>query len=120
MEYPLGSFRAYCNRVVDGDTFDLHVDVGFHTAINTRFRLLGYDTPELRSHDPVERALALSAKDFVDAAIGPVPESGWNLRIETKKDPDGFGRWLCRVFYTVDGLGEMCLGDVLHANGWRE
>ncbi|GAG20500.1 unnamed protein product, partial [marine sediment metagenome] len=42
------TYRAKLDRVVDGDTVDLFVDLGFNICIKDRFRLLGIDTPELR------------------------------------------------------------------------
>jgi micrococcal nuclease len=40
------TYRARLVRVVDGDTVDLEVDLGFHCSIRERFRLEGIDTPE--------------------------------------------------------------------------
>ena len=40
------TYRAKLVKVVDGDTVDLDVDLGFHTTLRIRGRLIGVDTPE--------------------------------------------------------------------------
>lgn len=42
-------YRATCARVVDGDTYHLDVDLGFHAGITIPVRLRGVDTPELNT-----------------------------------------------------------------------
>ena len=42
-------FQAKVRRVVDGDTLDLDIDLGFHITLSERVRLMGIDTPETRS-----------------------------------------------------------------------
>lgn len=110
-EYPKGSFRARCVKVVDGDTVDLHVDVGFHSFRQERFRLAGIDAPELsgRNADPEP---AKESKAFVASQLQPGMGEAWPLRIETEKDPDNFGRYICRIFYKL-GDDEVCLNDKL-------
>lgn len=76
-------------RVVDGDTVDLELDLGFHLTTALRFRLLGVDTPErgqpgyLEAKDYVARWLAdaLARPDLLE------------VRARTAK-ADSFGRWL--------------------------
>ena len=58
-------FQAKVRRVVDGDTLDLDIDLGFHITLSERVRLMGIDTPETRSRDPIEKSSGLIAKDFV-------------------------------------------------------
>ena len=58
-------FQAKVKRVVDGDTLDLDIDLGFHITLSERVRLMGIDTPETRSRDPIEKSSGLIAKDFV-------------------------------------------------------
>ena len=119
-DYPKGSFRARCTKVVDGDTVDLYVDTGFHTFRQERFRLAGIDTPELRDRDPNKRELAKEAKAYVIDALDPAGELKWPLRIETEKVPDSFGRYICRIFYWEgdESSGkEVCLNDKLVEDG---
>ena len=55
-------FQAKVRRVVDGDTLDLDIDLGFHITLSERVRLMGIDTPETRSRDPIEKSSGLIAK----------------------------------------------------------
>jgi micrococcal nuclease len=103
-DFPAVALRGRCLKVVDGDTVDLELDLGFHLRFYGRFRLLGIDTPELNSKDPVERAAALQAKDQVVQWLNPLPATTeWPLLVTTAKDPDSFGRWLATVATNVDG-----------------
>lgn len=112
-EYPKGSFRARCIRVVDGDTAELLVDMGFHSYRQEKFRFAGIDAPELRgSKDKDRRELAREAKEFVVEAIAAHHPDEWGLRIETEKDPDNFGRYICKIFYKYLDE-EICLNDKL-------
>lgn len=49
-------------RVVDGDTVDLWINLGFSTFVKKRVRLMGIDTPECRTRNKIEKALGLAAK----------------------------------------------------------
>ena len=61
------------NRVVDGDTIDVTIDLGFDLSKKERVRIAGVDTPEKRTRDKEEKALGLDAtawmKDKLDGAI---------------------------------------------------
>ena len=50
-------YHAVVNRVVDGDTVDLRIDLGFKVWVEKRCRLLGVDTPETRTRDEREKRL---------------------------------------------------------------
>jgi micrococcal nuclease len=52
-------------RVIDGDTVDLDLDLGFSLTLRQRVRLYGVDAPELRSKDPAEKAKAQESQGFV-------------------------------------------------------
>ena len=54
------------DRVIDGDTVDAILDLGFDITIKQRLRIIGIDTPELRSRDVEERLKARAAKDFAE------------------------------------------------------
>ena len=92
-------YRATIRRVVDGDTVDITLDLGFDILYNNRIRLLGIDTPESRTRDLEEKKLGLAAKDRVKE-LCPV---GSTVTVKTTKDGRGkFGRI----------LGEIYVGDV--------
>ena len=118
--YPFAppSFRAQCLRVVDGDTVDLFVDLGFYQYKRMRIRLAGIDTPELNSKDPDQRELAQKAKQWMVDKLRPVMIADtvilteWPLRVVTYKDPDSFGRWLGDL-YVKSGTGEESINATL-------
>jgi micrococcal nuclease len=52
-------------KVVDGDTLDVIIDLGFDIMFASRVRLAGIDTPESRTRDKVEKALGLESKKYL-------------------------------------------------------
>ena len=58
-------YNAKCLKVVDGDTVDATVDLGFDTWKKIRIRLVGTNTPESRTRDLEEKARGLAAKNFL-------------------------------------------------------
>ena len=50
-------------NVVDGDTIDVDIDLGFNISYSQRVRLAGIDTPESRTKDLREKALGLESKE---------------------------------------------------------
>ena len=57
------TYKANCTRVVDGDTIDATIDLGFDITIKKRIRLAGINAPESRTRDLEEKKLGLAAKD---------------------------------------------------------
>jgi len=56
-------YKAIVNRVVDGDTIDCTIDLGFSTWKKIRVRMEGINTPESRTRDLEEKKRGLAAKD---------------------------------------------------------
>lgn len=79
-------------KVVDGDTLDLLLDLGFSVRMKTRVRLIGIDTPEMSSKDLGDRERARAARQFVQSWIA----QGGQLRARTTKD-DKYGRMLAEL-----------------------
>ena len=61
----LYQYRAKVVHIVDGDTIDVQLDLGFDITYKARIRFQGVNTPESRTRDLEEKALGLAAKDFV-------------------------------------------------------
>lgn len=105
-------YRASLVRVVDGDTMELVVDLGFHIKHTVMVRLLDIDTPEVRGIQKVRgRAATESAIDWFEM-------NNDQLYVKTKKTGK-YGRWIARIFRkNGDTL------DYLHAhlidNGWEK
>ena len=85
-------------RVVDGDTVDVDIDLGFDTwRCGERIRLYGIDTPECRARDAEEKAAGFLAKGFVEEAL----HVGATYRLQTK-EKGKFGRYLATIYLTDD------------------
>ena len=64
------TYKAKLDRVVDGDTIDANIDLGFDITIHKRIRLAGIDTPESRTRDLEEKARGLASKDKLIELLG--------------------------------------------------
>jgi len=84
------TYRAKVKRVVDGDTVDFDVDLGFYISIKIRTRLLGVDTPE-RGHQDFAKATNI----LIDLLNKQTDEDGY-LMIKTGKTGK-YGRWLVDI-----------------------
>jgi endonuclease YncB( thermonuclease family) len=85
-------------RVVDGDTIDVDVDLGWSIwRCGERIRLYGIDTPECRTRDAEEKAAGILAKEFVEDAL----HVGGIYRLQTK-EKGKFGRYLGTIYLTDD------------------
>ena len=63
-------YNAIVDRVVDGDTIDCTIDLGFHTWKKIRVRMEGINTPESRTRDLEEKKRGLAAKDRLIELLG--------------------------------------------------
>jgi len=59
------TYKAECLRVVDGDTIDVRLDLGFNIYHKGRVRLMAIDTPESRTRDLEEKKFGLLAKQYL-------------------------------------------------------
>jgi len=93
-------YGCQVNRVVDGDTIDVDLDLGFDIIYKCRVRLYGIDTPESRTRNKDEKVRGKLAAKFLKDAIS----NGKNVILQTQlKDSKGkFGRVLASV--VVDGI----------------
>jgi len=102
-------YNAIVRRVVDGDTMDVTLDLGFDILYNNRIRLYGINTPESRTRDLEEKKLGLAAKDRVKE-LCPV---GSSVIIKTTKEGRGkYGRILGEIF-----VGDVNINKQLVAEG---
>jgi micrococcal nuclease len=84
-------YNAKLDRVVDGDTIDCFIDLGFNITIKERVRLKGIDTPETRTKDLEEKSRGLAAKERVIELLG----DSETFVIQTELDKKGkYGRIL--------------------------
>lgn len=94
------TYSALVVNVVDGDTLDLRIDLGFSVHINTRVRLEGVDAYEIRlgkNTTPKKKALGLKAKEFVKQEI-----EGHYVQVTTHKTGK-YGRYIAMIKYIKSG-----------------
>ena len=63
------TYKIKLDRVIDGDSIDAYIDLGFDTHIKKRIRFMGINTPESRTRDLEEKAKGLAAKDRLKAIL---------------------------------------------------
>ena len=62
-------YNAICTRVIDGDTIDARVDLGFSVWFDCRVRLMGIDAPETRTKNLEEKQAGLKTKAALEAIM---------------------------------------------------
>lgn len=89
-------------KVVDGDTIDVVIDLGFSIFYSSRVRLAGIDTPESRTRDKQEKALGMESKKYLADRI----KSAKSIVIKTEKldSSEKYGRILGWLY--LDGKEE--------------
>ena len=104
-------YKATVERVVDGDTIDVVLDLGFDISYRGRIRFQGINAPESRTRDAVEKQAGLAAKRYVEDWINGHEQ---RVIIQTSLDDRGkFGRILGRI---LNDEGE-CLNDEMVSLG---
>ena len=105
------------NRVVDGDTIDVTIDLGFDLYKKERVRIAGVDTPEKRTRDKEEKVLGIDAtnwmKEKLDAAIKGDDEL--TIRTELKGGMGKYGRLLGWLYI---GESNVSLNEVMITEGY--
>jgi len=99
--------------VVDGDTIDVDIDLGFDISLTKRVRLAGIDTPESRTKDKEEKALGLEVKELLKKKL----KEAKTIVIKTQL-PDStekYGRILGWIYLDGEGLS---VNEALIAGGY--
>jgi micrococcal nuclease len=112
------TYRCKITRVVDGDTVDASIDLGFKIMYADRIRLMGLDTPESRTANKREKALGLEAKVRLKELLAQAPTgkrgAKWVTLETTKQGTGKFGRIL-GTLYVGDVNVNQALVDEGHA-----
>jgi len=116
------TYNAKVLKVVDGDTIDCLVDLGFEVWKKVRVRLQGINTPEYRTRDLEEKVKGLAAKDRVKILIKLNKD-----KVELESFGVGkYGRCLGKVYIkktttnsddTSEGITLICINDLLIKEG---
>jgi|TARA_R110000803_G_scaffold190196_1_gene252721 micrococcal nuclease len=110
-------YKATMLRIVDGDTVDVDIDLGFGVWLRKqRIRLFGIDTPESRTRDLQEKYYGNLAKNYIKDRL-PV---GSVFNLKTEKDDRGkFGRILGILMYSSgDGEFDLDLNEEMIMNAY--
>jgi micrococcal nuclease len=102
-------YRCKIRRVVDGDTVDIDIDLGFGVWLHKeRVRIYGIDTPESRTRDKEEKKYGLMAKEFVKQFV-----KGDSIKLTTQKyDAKGkFGRILGDIIVDNKSLSDTMIQE---------
>ena len=92
-------YKAKIVKVIDGDTVDVTIDLGFSITIEERIRFYGINCPETRTSDKIEKARGIQSKAFTESKL-PV---GKTVTLQSKVfDKEKYGRILADVI--VDGV----------------
>lgn len=104
----LYTYKSKLERVVDGDTIDVYIDLGFDIHYRSRVRLAGINAPESRTRNLEEKKLGLAAKEYVEQWL---EKRGPDFIIRTTKVEKGkYGRVLGTI---MDMKEEQCLNTDL-------
>lgn len=95
-------FVKEVKNVVDGDTIDVIIDLGFDILFSSRVRLAGIDTPESRTTDKAEKALGIEAKEYLKKHLKDAKSVV--IRTEKMDSSEKYGRILGWVY--VNGESE--------------
>jgi micrococcal nuclease len=106
-------FVKSVTNVVDGDTIDVIIDLGFDILFSSRVRLAGIDTPESRTKDLAEKALGLEAKEYLKKSL----KDAKSVIIKTEKmdSSEKYGRILGWVYINGDTVS---LNDMMINHGY--
>ena len=100
-------------NVVDGDTIDVDIDLGFDISFSSRVRLAGIDTPESRTTDKAEKVLGLEAKEYIKSKIKDAKEVV--IKTEKMDSSEKYGRILGWLF--LDG-SKVSVNEQMIADGY--
>jgi micrococcal nuclease len=100
-------------KVVDGDTIDVEIDLGFDISFSSRVRLAGIDTPESRTTDKEEKALGLEVKKVLGERIANAKSIV--IRTEKMDSSEKYGRILGWLYLDGEVLS---VNEALVAGGY--
>ena len=105
------------NRVVDGDTIDVTIDLGFDLMKKERVRIAGVDTPEKRTRDLEEKALGIDATNWMKEKLEGAIKGDDELVIRTELK-GGVGKYGRLLGWLYVGDGEVSLNEQMIIEGY--
>ena len=106
-------YKAKVERIVDGDTIDIVVDLGFKITTNQRIRMARINTPETFNvrKDSEEYQKGLAAKQYVERRLAAFNNE---IKLETEKDTEKYGRYIGTIWLADSAIS---LNDELVEKG---
>ena len=105
------------DKVVDGDTIDVSIDLGFDLIKKERVRIAGIDTPEKRTRDLEEKALGLDATEWMKKNLEGAIDGDDELSIRTELK-GGVGRYGRLLGWLYVGDEEISLNELMITEGY--
>jgi endonuclease YncB( thermonuclease family) len=105
------------NRVVDGDTIDVTIDLGFDLYKKERVRVAGVDTPEKRTRDLEEKALGYDATNWLKDKLESAISGSDNLVIRTEL-VGGVGKYGRLLGWLYVGDSDISLNEQMIDEGY--
>ena len=105
------------NRVVDGDTIDVTIDLGFDLSKKERVRVAGVDTPEKRTRNLEEKALGLDATDWIKEKLEGAIDGEDDLVIRTEL-VGGMGKYGRLLGWLYIGDSDVSLNEQMITEGY--
>ena len=105
------------NRVLDGDTIDVTIDLGFDLYKKERVRVAGVDTPEKRTHDLEEKALGIDATNWLKEKLEGALAGDDDLVIRTEL-VGGVGKYGRLLGWLYLGDGSLSLNEQMIEEGY--
>jgi endonuclease YncB( thermonuclease family) len=105
------------NRVLDGDTIDVTIDLGFDLYKKERVRVAGVDTPEKRTRDLEEKELGIEATNWLKKALDGAIAGDDDLIIRTELD-GGVGKYGRLLGWLYIGDAELSLNELMIEEGY--
>ena len=105
------------NRVVDGDTIDVTIDLGFDLYKKERVRIAGVDTPEKRTRDPEEKVLGIDATNWMKEKLEGAIDGDDELIIRTEL-VGGMGKYGRLLGWLYMGDAEVSLNELMIEEGY--
>ena len=105
------------NRVVDGDTIDVTIDLGFDLYKKERVRVAGGDTPEKRTRDLEEKALGIDATNWLKQKLEDTIDGEYELTIRTELK-GGVGKYGRLLGWLYVGDEEVSLNEDMIEEGY--
>lgn len=100
-------YNAIVDRVVDGDTIDVTIDLGFNIWVKERLRLYGLNTPETRTKDLEEKERGLKAKKYVENQVN---SNGGQIQV-LSLGKGKYGRVLAEIWVGKNNINELLIAN---------